>query len=256
MKDGAVEIYLNHPVVIVGATSNVDTSLTLGDLVVVASRSHILISTRAQIAPVTVSFWSSVAVRVGKVVYDGPLEFPDSYVCVADVEGSVRYTKRIGGSGVHHVLVSVDDPGAASRIHVVFDGVWIEGHLSEASTGLLAGSVAPTGPEALEPPDELEFVLAEHDAPQWRLAAAIRLISLRPREKSTLFLYDIRTLTEWLRWLGPSVSLARAQSCARLVRERLEIVGGPVSSSLSAEIAAQVLDCLEYPELEIDGEGS
>jgi hypothetical protein len=242
LRDGAVEIYLDHPELTIGAQSG-PSELRLANSPAAVSESHILLRARAQIAPVKVTFWSSVNVVAGTRVADATLEFPEPYICVADVDGTVRYAKRIDGVGRHRVRVNVDDPAAASRIHVIV-GEFAGATDAYRSGDSIIGSISPPLDAAESPAVELEFVLSEHDSPRQRLADAIRCVSARTPRSRALFIYDIRKIVEWLRWLSPSITLETAQSQGRVIADRLATEDGPISAEASARLAREIADAL------------
>lgn len=237
MRDGALELYLEHPELMLGATSEPDV-LVLGGAPAVSSDSHVLIRVRAQIAPVQVSFWSSVEIRVGVVVADVMLNFGEAYFAVFDVDGLVHYRKRIGAPGRHRVRISVDDPEAASRIYVmVGDATGMKGEC--APSGAALGSFTSPGGS------DLEFLLAEFDRPAIRLAEAIKRIASRSPRIEALLIYDVRKVVEWLRWLRPTVSLSMAQEVGRLIGRGLAGAEAATSGDQARRIADEALAMLD-----------
>jgi hypothetical protein len=57
--------------------------------------------------------------HLGAVVFDGELDLMDHTLWVGDIERLTSYTtKLVDSTGVQRVVVCVDQPGRASRIHV------------------------------------------------------------------------------------------------------------------------------------------
>jgi hypothetical protein len=239
MKDGALEMYVNHPEVAVGATSEVDIGLRLGGSSAVASDSHVLIKVRPQIAPIRVSFWSAAEVRVGAVVFAGSLNFPDAYLCVSDTERLTRLTRRIPSAGMHFVSVSVDDPGRASRIFVTLRGDELDSGTNAPTFSF--GSAVPVGPTALTSSGLLECVLSEYDSPRDRLAEAVRIVSGEVNKEEIQFLYNIRKIVEWLRWISPRVSFEVSSEAGDLLKRELDQLTDRADPSAAAGLADRVL---------------
>ena len=239
MKDGELEMYVNHADIAIGATSEVDIRLQLGRAAAVASESHVLVKVRAQIAPISVSFWSSAEVRVGTLVHAGVLSFPDAYVCVTDVEGLTRLTRRIASPGDHFVSVYVDDPGRASRIFVRFGDDDLSNSI--ATPNYTFGSAVPTGSAAHTSSGALEWVLSEYDAPRERLAEAIRILSEAAYSSDVQFAYDIKKIVEWLRWLGPRVSFEASSTAGTMLKHEVEQLVGKVERDVIVELTDRIM---------------
>ncbi|MEU8299733.1 hypothetical protein AB0C04_20970 [Micromonospora sp. NPDC048909] len=109
MLTGAVEIYGNHAVLLVGSTAWPEVDWSDGP--VGADRRHVAIRTRGQIAHTRVSIWQDAMPLVGHLVFDGELDLDDYTIFVGDIERLGRWTQRIGQTGVQRVVVRVDDPG-------------------------------------------------------------------------------------------------------------------------------------------------
>lgn len=117
MLVGAVDIYTNHAVVVIGATAFPEVEHD--DSAATADDRHVVVRTRGQAAPIRVSIWSRVMPYLGAVVFDGELDLMDDTLWVGDIERLTSYTtKLLDSAGVQRVVVCVDDPGHASLIHV------------------------------------------------------------------------------------------------------------------------------------------
>ncbi|MBF9131243.1 hypothetical protein I0C86_20085 [Plantactinospora sp. S1510] len=120
MLVGAVDIYTNHAVVVLGATAFPEVEHD--DSAATADDRHVVVRTRGQAAPTRVSIWSRDMPYLGPVVFDGELDLMDHTLWVGDIERLTSYTTKVLDSpGVQRVVVRVDDPGHASLIHVGLD---------------------------------------------------------------------------------------------------------------------------------------
>ncbi|AWW35720.1 hypothetical protein [Streptomyces cadmiisoli] len=218
MLVGAVDIYANHPVVFIGSTD--PPELDWDDAPACSNGKHIVVRTRGQSALTRVSIWHGAMPVIGDVVFDGVLNVEGSRVCVADLENLTRWVNRTVVSGSQRVVVCVDDPDHASRVHVGF-GL---GDRSLALTAvarhpLPAVRVAPDG--QLLRPNELGLILDGHDSPLARLAAAIKLLALPADDKPWPNRYCIGLVTEWLRGLASRISFAEAETLGQEIADRL-----------------------------------
>lgn len=245
MLTGAVEVYANHSVVIVGSTAWPE--LDWGDGPAGADGRHVAVRTRGQTAHTRVSLWSRTMPLIGAVVFDGELDLDDYTICVGDVERLGRWTQRIERTGVQRVVVRVDDPGHASRVHVGL-GIGSEVRTVPSGGGPALFDVLTGEPHALSRPAERGLVLDGHDSPHARLSAAIRLLSDPDPTKPWLERYEAELIAEWLRWLGIELTQGRAQELGteltRLVHaHRSASFGndGGISPHIADRIAAAVL---------------
>ena len=75
MLTGAVEVYANHAVLIVGSTAWPELDWDGGPAS--ADGRHVAITTRGQVGHTRVSFWSGTIPVVGEIVFDGDLDLDD-----------------------------------------------------------------------------------------------------------------------------------------------------------------------------------
>jgi hypothetical protein len=173
---GAVEVYANHAVLIVGSTAWPEVDWE--DKPASADGRHVAILTRGQVAHTRVSFWSGSMPMIGDVVFDGELDLDDYTICVGDIERLGRWTQRIGQTGRQRVIVRVDDPGNASRVNVGL-GIGADAHVRPlpAAGGPVLFDVVTSEQHGLSLPTERGLALDGHDSPHARLSTAIRLLS-------------------------------------------------------------------------------
>ncbi|MFE7526350.1 hypothetical protein ACFU7Y_11565 [Kitasatospora sp. NPDC057542] len=243
MNIGSVAVYLNHPVVAIGATVPLDGKLELGGAPQAASGEHVLVAARAQSGLVQVRLWSRLGPCDGAVIFDGNLLLGDGVISVADATGSSCYYTRLGAVGAHRVTVSVDDPGAASRIDVLIDSGGGKRDLT-AVPGYPLPQIGGIEGSLLEPADELGLILSAHDLPFNRLAAAIKLIhstsAVETDGRRKISPYRLRMIAEWIRWLRPALSIAKSQELADMTADRLRGDSKSDSDAVAIEAAADV----------------
>ncbi|MBE1491534.1 hypothetical protein [Plantactinospora soyae] len=117
MLVGAVDIYTNHALVVIGATAFPEVEHD--DSAATADDRHVVVRTRGPVSPTRVSIWSRDMPYLGAVVFDGELDLMDHTLWVGDIERLTSYTTElVDSTGVQRVVVCVDHPGQASRIHV------------------------------------------------------------------------------------------------------------------------------------------
>lgn len=240
MKAGVVEVYVNYPVLVLGSAGDYDLSIIGTGDPATASRSHVAVAVRAQIALVRVTFWSSVRVRSGTIVYSGPLELADGRFYVNDVEGLTRYSRLIGAPGPHNFVIAVDDPGQASRIRVIIDA------LQDTHRGVeerILGSVEPLAPLGADLSETLEYCLSEYDNVRQRLKLAVDSIRMRHATAGVGSLeYDIRRVAEWLRWIHPRTTFQECFAAAEQIRGWL---ASPADGVALDRLVSRILQSIE-----------
>ncbi|MEE1803853.1 hypothetical protein PUR57_35170 [Streptomyces sp. JV176] len=245
MLIGGAEIYLNHPVIRVGSGELQENLTPLGGSPFIASEGHIRIAARAQVGLVRVRVWNEAGPIEGVVVFDGPLLLSDGSVYIGDVLGVSRYQQRVGDPGDQRLMVSVDDPGKASRINIVVNPGKQEVTLTNSQSHPLP-SFLVTEASTLESTDKLGLILSAHDIPLNRLAAAVELIHLASREdgptrRVPMVEFRIRMVSEWLRWISPSLSTEKASSISSFISEHLQGILSDDIDSASVAISSEVL---------------
>ncbi|MFF7881778.1 hypothetical protein ACH40F_16390 [Streptomyces sp. NPDC020794] len=115
-----VEVYVNHPVLHLGATDWVPVSLDLGDADAASCDTHVAVRVRPQTDLIRVRVFReangpSGANPMFATVFDGQLLLPDGRLAVGDVEGLTRFVRLVGDRGTWNVRVAVDNPGWDAR---------------------------------------------------------------------------------------------------------------------------------------------
>ncbi|MGW0671536.1 hypothetical protein [Streptomyces sp. NPDC002746] len=250
MMIGSASIYLNNPVLVIGATSPIGGDLALAGAVSVASSEHVLIAARAQVGPVRGRLWSRVGPREGAIVFDGELALADGAIAISDAVGSSCFSTRTSSIGLHRVQVFVDDPGNASRVDVLLDAAAEMSDLTSIPNRPLPG-LRGVGDSGLAMADELGMILAAHDLPTNRLAAAVKLlrsspVSVENSRREAILAFRIRVVSEWLRWLRPEISLEVCNALGEFIKE--QVSGRPEAGSdeIAEEAALEVIRRIDH----------
>ncbi|MGW2788170.1 hypothetical protein ACWC3X_44705, partial [Streptomyces populi] len=212
---------------------------------------HIVVRTRGQTALTRVSVWKGAMPIIGDIVFDGALN-AEGRVCVADLENLTRWITRLIEPGPQRVVVCVDDPGHASRVHVGFG-------LGDQVLELSAVAHHPlppvmTGPDGTLPrANELGLILDSHDSPHARLAAAIKVLAAPNEDSLWVRRYHVRLVTEWLRGLASQVHLTQAEALGQEITDRLEADRATDTHGLHDEaawaLATRIMELLASPEI-------
>jgi hypothetical protein len=121
-----LDLYVNHPVMALGSTEWIPTTLALEDRPAAACETHIVVRVQAQVQLVKVRVFIEDISSVGTkqdgfaTVFDGSLLLADGRLVVGDVIGQSRYTTNlVGQPGKRRVTVAVDNPnGPAGAVDI------------------------------------------------------------------------------------------------------------------------------------------
>ncbi|WP_327009776.1 hypothetical protein OHA72_22625 [Dactylosporangium sp. NBC_01737] len=217
MLTGAVEVYANHAVLIVGSTGWPE--LDWGDGPADTDGRHVAVKTRGQVGHTRVSFWSGSMPMLGALVFDGDLTLEDYRICVGDIEGLRRWTQRISHTGPQRVIVRVDDPGYASHVYVGLDIAADAQVRPLPNTGPVLFDVLTSDRDGMHLANQRGLALDGHDSPHKRLAAAIILLSDRSLIETRQNGYEADLIAEWLRWLSTDLGHAGAMALGEQLRQ-------------------------------------
>ncbi|MFE9921068.1 hypothetical protein ACFYQA_05670 [Streptomyces sp. NPDC005774] len=126
MQVAGVDIYVNHPVLHLGATDWIPLSLALDAAPAASCDTHVAVRVRAQRGLIKVRLFTEPQASEADgpdpefiTVFDGSLLLPDGRIAVGDVEQLTRFVHRVGDRGEFNVCVAVDSPGPdASAIDI------------------------------------------------------------------------------------------------------------------------------------------
>jgi hypothetical protein len=242
---GSADISLNHPVIRVGSAEIPDDVVALQGSTLIAGERHLHLAARAQVGLVRVRLWSGASPVEGVVIFDGSLRLDDGVVCVGDVLGVSSFRYGFGDPGNRRMLVSVDDPGNASRVDVVLDPGMQEVTLTACRSYPLP-PFRVADPSSLDSTDELGLILSAHNIPLNRLAAALKLVLLATgnddaARRSVMMKFRVRMIGEWLRWISPTLPEVQTSSINSFILERIQ-GGSPADvDSISIDISSEVM---------------
>ncbi|MFI6940390.1 hypothetical protein ACIBI4_14050 [Streptomyces sp. NPDC050418] len=125
MQIAGVDLYVNHPIMALGAPDWIRNDLALAGEAAVASDTHILVRVEAQVVLIKVRLFRDYGEGTEcdtsfTTVFDGTLYLADRRLALGDVMAESRFVRYLGGPQRWRVRVSVDDPeGPARAVDVV-----------------------------------------------------------------------------------------------------------------------------------------
>ena len=245
MLVGSAGIYLSHPVIRVGSIDLPGDVVALQGSTLIATERHLHLAARAQAGLVRVRLWSGASPVEGVVVFEGSLRLDDGVISVCDVLGTSSFRHSAGAPGNRRLLVSVDDPGKASRIDIALDPGTREVALTSCPGYPLPGFrvVESAG---LDSTDELGLILSDYNILLNRLAAALKLIRLAAKNdkisrRSIMMEFRVRMVGEWLRWISPTFSEGQSSLVAAFILESLQGASPGDVDSFSVDLSRDVM---------------
>ncbi|MFF2548727.1 hypothetical protein ACFVUY_40070 [Kitasatospora sp. NPDC058063] len=129
MQIAGIDLYANHPVLAIGSTEWIPTTLALNNAPAAACDTHLIVRVQAQTVLVKVRIFKDHDASGGQgrelesltTVFDGHLLLSDGRLVVGDIIGESRFTTSLlGMPGRRRVRVSVDDAqGRARAVDIV-----------------------------------------------------------------------------------------------------------------------------------------
>ncbi|WP_069766842.1 hypothetical protein [Streptomyces sp. LUP30] len=129
MQIAGIDLYVNHPVMAIGSTEWIPTTLALNNEPAAACETHLIVRVQAQTVLVKVRIFQDHDDSDGQgrdlesltTVFDGHLLLSDGRLVVGDVVGESPFTTSLlGMPGRRRVRVSVDDAqGRARAVDIV-----------------------------------------------------------------------------------------------------------------------------------------
>ncbi|MGW3835149.1 hypothetical protein [Streptomyces microflavus] len=123
MQIAGVDLYVNHPVLALGSTEWIPSTLALGSAPAAGCGTHVIVRVQAQTALIKVRLFTDGDRddhegdrKPLTTVFDGHLLLNDGRLVVGDVVGESRFiTSLLGTPGRRRVQVLVDAPQGQSR---------------------------------------------------------------------------------------------------------------------------------------------
>lgn len=248
MMVGAVDVFADKPYLLIGSDvpqeflDDPEGSGEDADAAVFTGPGHIIVRSIGRAGLVRATVWESAMPLVGQIVFDDEFDLTDGELTISDLEQTSALVMDLAEAGPQRVVVCVDDPGYASRVHIGFD-------VGDRTIALPTVIGHPLPPVLVSADGELSaaelfgLLLDGHDAPLARLAAAIRSQPV-PGYGDTPPDHD--KIVHWLRGLGGSVTLGDAQACGEQIADRMRAAGDFVGATLADQLALEIAtDALE-----------
>jgi hypothetical protein len=251
MMVGAVDVFADKPYLLIGADvpqdflDDPEGDGEDADAATFTGPGHIIVRTIGRAGLVRATVWESAMPLVGEVVFDEEFDLSDGELMIGDLDQTSVLMMDLAEAGPQRVVVCVDDPGFASRVHIGFD-------LGDRTIALptVAGHTLPPvlvsgDGDDLSAADQFGLLLDGHDAPLARLAAAIKAMPVPGYGDTSP---DLDKIVHWLRGLGGNVRYTEAQACGEQIADRMraagDFVGATVADQLALEIATDTLERL------------
>jgi hypothetical protein len=251
MMVGAVDVFADKPYLLIGndvPQEFLDDPEGDGadeDAAVFTGPGHIIVRSIGRAGLVRATVWESAMPLVGQIVFDDDFDLAEGELTIGDLEQTSDQVMDLAEAGPQRIVVCVDDPGYASRVHIGFDVSDRRVSLPTVAGYTLPPVLVSADGGDLSPADLFGLVLDGHDAPLARLAAAIKAVPVPGYGETPP---DLGKVVQWLRGLGGSVSFTEAQACGEQIADRMraagDFVGATVADQLALEIATDTLERL------------
>ena len=249
MMVGAVDVFADRPYLLIGGAvpqeflDDPEGDGEDADAAVFTGVGHIIVRSIGRAGLVRATVWESAMPLIGEVVFDDEFDPLNGELEIGDLDLTCGLTMDLGEEGPQRVVICVDEPGYASRVHVGFDvGDQAVSLPTVAGYPLPPVLVSPAGGE-LSATEQFGLLLDGHDAPLARLAAAIKAIPVPGYGDAPSHLAKI---VLWLRGLGGTIRLAEAQACGEQIADRMRAAGDFFGATLADQLALEIAtDTLE-----------
>ncbi|MET7473415.1 hypothetical protein ABZT17_03480 [Streptomyces sp. NPDC005648] len=243
MKIGEVEVFLNYGQLMVGSDSDPDFDL-LVSTPPANDAHHVMLTARAQIAPVRVSVWRGTAPRASRPVFNGEVVLSTGYLALREASDPPFFVWPVTSAGTRVGLsIGVDAWDEATTVTVVVDPDAQSMPDVRSRDDFIASAAAITEIS------QIDRVLTGYSYPVDRLAVAIRIMRDASGEgvSEARVRYGITSVAEWLKWLHPAIS-------ARVLPGIEELLRNYLVENSSEQVAAGALIAYIASELGLSGE--
>jgi hypothetical protein len=253
MMVGAVDVFTDKPYLLIGAAvpqeflDDPEGDGTDADAAIFTGEGHIIVRSIGRAGLVRASVWESAMPLVGEIVFDDEFDPLNGELQIGDLEQASALVMDMGETGPLRVVVCVDEPGYASRVHIGFDIGDRRISLPTVAGHPLPPVLVSADGEDLSEADLFGLLLDGHDTPLARLAAAVKAIPVPGYEETPP---QLDRIVLWLRGLGGSVRLAEARACGEQIVDRMRAAGDFVGATLADQLALEIAtDALEQLHL-------
>ncbi|MFF4035734.1 hypothetical protein ACFYZ2_39365 [Streptomyces sviceus] len=243
MKIGEVEVFLNYGQLVVGSGSDPDFDL-LVSTPPANDAHHILLTTRAQIAPIRVSVWRGTAPKASRPVFNGEVVLSTGYLALREASDPPFFLWPVTSAGARVGLsVGVDAWDEVTTVTVVVDPDTHSMPDVRSRDDFIASAATITSIS------QIDRVLTGYSYPVDRLAVAIRIMRDASGEgvSEARIRYGIASVVEWLKWLHPAIS-------ARVLVGVEELVRNYLGENFSEQVAADTVIAYIASKLGLSGE--
>ncbi|GAA3807091.1 hypothetical protein ACFS5L_42475 [Streptomyces phyllanthi] len=245
MKVAEVQVFLNYGTLVVGSDSDPDFDL-LDSTLPASDAHHVMLPTRAQIAPVRVRVWRGAAPEPARQIFTGDVVLATGYLTMREVLEPPFFLWPTVSAGARVTLsIGTDAWDEATDVTIVVCPTADSLPDVRSRSGFVA-SVAE-----ISSLGRIDLVLTGHNYPEDRLAAALRILRRASEEEisEARVRYGIATVMEWLKWLHPAISPEALEEVSdKIFRSCLSghSDGGGAKSLLSYMAAAMGLSVEEF----------
>lgn len=217
MKIGELEIYLSDGLLLVGSGGDPEFDLLVSDPPASDAR-HIMIATRAQIAPVRVGIWRGVAPAVARKVFHGDVLLSTGYLTIREGSEPPFFTWPVAAAGSRISLsIGTDAWEPSTEVTVVVDQQSdflpdVNNRTRFVSRAAETASIS-----------QIDRVLSGYNYPPDRLASALRILRIASVDgvSEARIRYGIASVVEWLKWLHPAISADVLDGVPEVIRDSL-----------------------------------
>ncbi|WP_328977990.1 hypothetical protein [Streptomyces canus] len=249
MHIGEVQVLLNHPLVLVGPTGELEefASTPLSGSIP-SGFSHVAVPARAQVSSVLVRMWNGAHPSTGVVVFDSSMELSDGGLAVFDVDRLSRFVRTVGKPGAHHLTIRVDDPTRASRVDIIVDRGPGRVSLNRVSDYPLPEIDGVSG--ELTPADMLNMTLSGVSLAKARLVTALDLViseweQIPSARRAQVNAFRIQLITEWLKNVYPEVKSESWRDVSAFIGAEIAGEGGRAVGVTAVPLARRVIRMAE-----------
>jgi hypothetical protein len=249
MMVGAVNVFADKPYLLIGGAvpqeflDDPEGDGADADAAIFTGQGHIIVRSIGRAGLVRAAVWESAMPLVGEIVFDDEFDPLNGELQIGDLDQTSALVMDLGEAGPQRVVVCVDEPGYASRVHIGFDVGDERVSLPTVAGHPLPPVLVSADGGELTPDEQFGLLLDGHDAPLARLAAAIKVLpvpgygDVPPHLAKTVL---------WLRGLGGDVRLAEAQACGEQIADRMRAAGDFAGATLADQLALEIAtDALE-----------
>ncbi|MEV0646447.1 hypothetical protein AB0I28_14410 [Phytomonospora sp. NPDC050363] len=214
VKVAEVQVVMNYGQLVVGSDERPEFDLLMSTPPA-SDRKHVLLPSRAQIAPVRVQLWRGVAPEAARRMFSGETTLATGRLTFREASEPPFFSwPATAPMSTLRLTVATDLGEEAADVTVVVDPS--PERLPDIHTARRPGEHTPTGLSL----DRLDQVLNGHGHPAARLAIAVEALRNATAEDASepRIRYGLASIVEWMRWLHPRLSPGMLAQAAESLR--------------------------------------